>query len=194
MELDDLKNTWTELSGEAKIDTKIIEQTTKSNYKSNLKKIVYPEIVGVLVCLLGAVYIGLHFDKLDSNLLKGTGILAIVLLVLIPVISLISLLQFNTIGDLNKPYSETLADFATQKIRFHKLLKVSTLLSYLLLVMVIILLSKLFGENDISSSKYFWIFSFSFGYIFLLFYSKWVTKQYRNSLQQAENLLKELKN
>lgn len=193
MELDDLKNTWTEVTDKSKIDTKMIDEITKSNYKSNLKKIIFPEIIGVLICILSAVYIGLHFDQLDTNILKGTGILAIVLVVVIPFISLISLLQFNTIGDLNKPYAETLTDFATQKIRFHKLLKISSLLSYLLLVTVIILLSKLFGENDISKSKYYWIFSFSFGYFFLLFYSKWVTKYYRNTLQQAEDLLNELK-
>lgn len=191
MELDDLKNAWNEVSNQPKIDTKMIDQITKSKYKSNLKKIVYPEIMGVLICILSAFYIGLHFDALDTTLMKGTGILAMVLLVVLPLISLISLLQFNTIGDLNKPFSETLKDFATQKIRFHKLFKISSLLSYLLLVTIIILLSKLFGENDITKSKYFWIFSFSFGYLFLLFYSRWVAKYYKNTLEQAEDLLNE---
>ena len=189
MELDDLKRSWGEVSTQAKIDTKMIDQITKSKYKSSLKKIIYPEIIGVIICILGAIYIGLHFDKLDTNILKGTGVLAIVILVLLPVISLINLLQFNKIGDLNKPYSETLKDFVTQKNRFHKLFKINSTLSYLLLVTVIVLLSKLFGENDITKSKYFWIFSFSFGYIFLLFYSKWVAKYYKNTLQEVENLL-----
>ena len=192
MELDDLKNSWSEVSGQEKIDIKMIDQTTTFKYKSNLKKIIYPEIIGILICILGVIYIGLHFDKLNTNLLKGTGILTIVLLLLIPVISLISLLQFNNGVDTNKTYSETLKDFATQKIRFYILHKISTTLCYLLLVGIIILLSKLFGETDISKSKYFWIFSFSFGYIFLLFYSKWVSKKYKNTLQQAEFLLKEL--
>lgn len=193
MELDDLKKSWSEVANQAKIDTKIIDKITQSKYKSSLKKIIYPEIIGVLVCILGAFYIGLHFDILDTNLLKGTGILAIVILVLLPIISLISLLQFNSIGDLNKPYSETLKDFVIQKNRFHKFLKINSLLSYLLMVTVIVLLSKLFGENDITKSKYFWIFSFSLGYIFLLFYSKWVAKYYKNTLQQVEDLLNELK-
>ena len=193
MELDDLKRSWGEVSTQAKIDTKMIDQITKSKYKSSFKKIIYPEIIGVIICILGAIYIGLHFDKLDTNLLKGTGVLAIVILVLLPVISLINLLQFNNIGDLNKPYSETLKDFVTQKNRFHKLFKINSTLSYLLLVTVIVLLSKLFGENDITKSKYFWIFSFSFGYIFLLFYSKWVEKYYKNTLQEVENLLNDLK-
>jgi len=192
MELDDLKKTWSEVSNQTKIETKIIDNITKSKYKSRLKKIIYPEIIGVLICILGAIYIGLHFNKLDTNFLKGTGLLAIVLLVLLPIISLISLIQFNNIGDLNKPYSETLKDFAIQKIQFYKLLKINIVLSYLLLVTVIILFSNLFGENDITNSKYFWIFSFSFGYIFLFFYSKRVSKYYKHTLQQVEDLLNKL--
>ncbi|MGE6802525.1 hypothetical protein [Pseudomonas hunanensis] len=193
MELDDLKKSWSEASNQVRIDNKMIDQITKSKYKTGLKKIIYPEIIGILICILGAIYIGLHFDKLDTNLLKGTGVLAIIILVILPGISLMSLLQFNTIGDLNKPYSETLKDFATQKNRFHKLFKINSTLSYLLLVTVIVLLSKLFGENDITKSKYFWILSFSLSYIFLLFYSKWVAKYYTNSLKQIEDLLNELK-
>ena len=141
-----------------------------------------------MVCIVAAIYFGLHFDQLDTNLLKGMGILTFVLLALLPVISLISLLQFNNIDDLNKTYCETLKDFVTQKIRFYKLHKKDNTLSYLLLV-TIILLSKLFGENDISKSKFFWIFSISVGYIFLLFYSKWVTKPYENTVKQVEDLL-----
>jgi len=41
-------------------------------------------------------------------------------------------------------------------------------------------------------NKYFWTFSFTLGYIFLLFYSKWVSKHYNKILSQAEELLKEL--
>ena len=142
-----------------------------------------------MVCIVAAIYFGLHFDQLDTNLLKGMGILTFVLLALLPVISLNSLLQFINIDDLNKKYSETLKDFVTQKIRFNKLHKINSTLSYLLVVTIIILLSKLFSENDISKSKFFWIFSISVGYIFLLFYSKWVTKQYENTVKQVEDLL-----
>lgn len=192
MELDNLKNSWTAANSQTKINTEMIDQITQSKYNSNVKKIVYPEIIGVLICLFGAIYIRFHFDKLDTDFMKGTGILAIILLVLLPIISLISVLQFHKIGDVSKPYAETLKDFALQKIRFHKLQKINVILCYLLLVTVIILFSKLFGEKDITESKLFWITSFSLGYIFLLSYSGWVAKYYGKTLQQTEELLKEL--
>ena len=111
-----------------------------------------------MVCIVAAIFFGLHFYKLDTNLLKGMGILTIVLSVMLPVISLISLLQFINIDDLNKKYSETLKDFVTQKIRFNKLHKINSTLSYLLVVTIIILLFKLFSENDIAKSKFFFRF------------------------------------
>ncbi|MFV8325223.1 hypothetical protein [Flavobacterium sp. ZS1P14] len=192
MELDDLKKSWEAVNPKEKIDAKMIDQITQDKYTSNFKKIVYPEIIGILICFLGAIYIGLNIQELDTNLLKGTGILAIVLLVVIPIISLVSILQFKSVGDVNKQYAETLKDFAVQKIQFHHLQKINVTLSYLLLVTIIILFSKLFGKNDITESKMFWVFSFTLGYVFLLFYSKWVGKYYKNTLQQSEDLLKEL--
>lgn len=56
------------------------------------------------------------------------------------------------------------------------------------------MLPKFFNGKDITDNKYFWIFAFPFGYIFLVFVSKWVKKFYHNSLYQAEELLKELEN
>ncbi|MEO8516899.1 MAG: hypothetical protein ABI426_09145 [Flavobacterium sp.] len=192
MELDNLKNSWATTNNQAKIDTTVIDQITQSKYNSKVNKIVYPEIIGALICLFSAIYIAFQFDKLDTSLMKGTGILAMTLLVMLPIISLKSVLQFNRMGDVNKPYAETLKDFSLQKIRFYKLQKINVILCYLLLVTIIVLFSKLFGKNDITESKLFWIFSFSFGYLFLLFYSKWVAKYYSTSLKQTEDLLKEL--
>jgi hypothetical protein len=196
MELDDLKNDWEDISSQVNkqqnLNPKIIDQMTKNKYDSNLKKIAYPEIAGVIVCLIAATFVVLNFSKLDSAFLQAAGIISILLLLILPAISLVSLRQLNVTPDLTKSYAETLKDFAVQKIRFHKFQKINVTLSYLLLVATIILLSKFFNGKDITGSKYFWTFSFTFGYLFLLFYSKWVAKYYNNKLRQAQDLLKEL--
>ena len=196
MELDDLKNTWkgidNQLKNQQNLNPQMIDQMTKTKYYSGLKKIVYSEIIGVIICFAGAVYVVLNFSKLDSTFLQGVGIISILLLLTLSVISLISLRQFSMKENVNEPYAETLKVFAIKKIRFHKFQRINITLSYLLLVTTIILLSKFFGGNDITDNKYFWVFSFSFGYIFLLFYSKWVMKYYNKSLKQTEELLLEL--
>jgi hypothetical protein len=126
--------------------------------------------------------------------LQSAGVLSILLLLLLPTISSLSTWKLSKPSNLNKPYAETLKAFANQKIRFIKLQKLNVTLSYLLLVSIIVLLSKLFSGKDLFDSKYFWLFSFTIGYIFLLFYSKWVDNYYRKKLQQAEELLAELAN
>ena len=194
MELDDFKNSLNkERNAEAQhLTPKIIDQMIERKYYSKMKRIAYPEYIGVAICLLAATFIGLNFYKLDTPFLKGVGIVSIFTLLIISIISLVSLRTFNNIKDVNKPFVETLKTFATHKLRFYKLQKVNVVLSYLLLVTIIILISKLFNGIDVTGNKYFWIFSFTFGYIFLLFYSRWVMKYYKKTLMQLEELLKEL--
>jgi len=196
MELDDLKNTWKEtrnpLTDQQTVNRETLEKISNQNFRSRVNKITIPEIVGSIVCLAAAVYIGSSFDKLDSAFLQGAGVLSILLLLLLPVISYLSTRRLKVSGRIDQPYAAVVKDFAVQKIRFIKLQKLNVTLSYLLLVAVIVLLSKLFSGKDISVIKNYWLFSFSIGFIFLLFYSKWVNKYYRKTLRQAEELLREL--
>ena len=165
---------------------------TSQTYRSKMRKIIMPEIVGSIVCLAAAAFIGLRFTKLDTRLLQASGVLSILLLLLLPLISTLSTWKMSQVGKLNRSYAETLKSFAIQKIRFVKLQKLNVTLSYLLLVTVIVILFKLFSGKDLSGNKYYWLFSFTLGFIFLLFYSRWVESYYRRSLRQAEELLREL--
>ncbi len=196
MELDDLKNTWKEtkilVPKHQNVNPEMLEKMRDQKYRSKIKKITIPEIAGSLVCLAAAVFIGLSFGNLDTVLLQGAGALSILLLLLLPIISALSTRTLSTARNVNRPYAETLKAFAIQKIRFVKLQKLNVTLSYLLLVAIIVLLSRLFSGKDLSDNKYFWLFSFTIGYVFLLLYSKWVEKYYRKTLQQAEELLREL--
>jgi hypothetical protein len=196
MELDDLKSSWKDVNTQAVKKTILtpvmIDQITRAKYQSHLKKITYPEIIGVFICVIGAAFIGLNFSRLYTIFLQGMGILSIFLLLLLPVMSMLSLQRLHMPGDVNKPYAETLREFAVQKMRFYKFQRVNMTLSYLLLVTIIILLPKLFGRKGITDNYYIWTLSFSLGYIFLLFFSKFVSRNYNKALRQAEDLLKEL--
>ncbi len=196
MELDDLKNEWESVGRQTEkqnnLTPKMIDQMTQKKYYSRLNKIKYPEWIGSAICVLSAAYIGFNFNKLDNVFFQFTGVLAILLLLIMPAIGLISLSRFNVIDDSNKPYIETLRQFSVQKLRFLKFQKINAFLSYLLLVTVIILLSKLFKGRDMSRNYYFWTLAFPIGYIYLLLLLKLVKKFYGKALRQAEELLKEL--
>lgn len=196
MELDGLKNTWKNLTNQVEkqnnISPEFIDRITQTKYNTNMKKITYPEIIGAIICLTGACYIGMNFSKLDTAFFTGAGIVSIFLLLALPFLSILSLRHFYIKDDLNKTHTEILKNFAVQKIRFHKFQQVNITLSYLLLVTVIILLPKFFSGRNITAESNYWIFAFPTGYIFLLFFSKWVLKNYNTAFTKAEELLKDL--
>jgi hypothetical protein len=196
MELDDLKNTWNEMDNQVKgkqnLTLKIFDKMSNRKFHSKLYKIILPEILGSLICISSAFFIGFNFDKLDGATYQIIGVIGILVFVMVTAISLLSLQNLNKVGDVGKPYVDTLKDFATQKIKFNKLQKLNLRLSYLQLVIVVLLLPKFFEKNGITDSKYFYIFSFSVCFIFLLIFSKWVMKSYNKTIRQAEDLLKEL--
>ena len=198
MELDDIKNTWDEMSTQVNqkqnLNLKIFDNMSQRKFHSHLNKIIVPEILGSAVCTGSAVFIGFNFYRLDTISFQIVGVLAILLFVILCVLSLMSIQHLYKAGDINKPYADTLKKFAIEKIKFCKLQKLYVTLSYLLLVTVILLLTRLFGRNEITDSKYFWIFSFSIGYIFLVFFSKFVSKSYSKTIRETENLLNELSN
>jgi hypothetical protein len=196
MELDDLKNTWNEIdnqvNGKQNLTLKIFDKINNRKFHSKLSKIILPEILGSLICICSAFFIGFNFDKLDGATYQIIGVIGILVFVIVTAISLLSLQHLNKVGDVGKPYADTLKDFATQKIRFCKLQKLNLRLSYLQLVIVVLLLPKFFEKNGITDSKYFYIFSFSCCFIFLLVFSEWIMKSYNKTIRQTEDLLKEL--
>ncbi len=195
MELDDLKSTWQNEGNTAtqnNLTTLMINNMTQEKYNSKIKKIRLPEIIGSSICVIAAGFIALNFNRLDTIVLQGIGVASIIILLIISVLSVLILQRLNLKIDLNKPYAETLKIFATQRLAFYKLQKVNIILCYLLLVTIIVLLPKLFGNKDITEYKYFWLSTFTTGYIVLFFLSKFVSKYYRKTLQQSEELLKEL--
>ena len=196
MELDDLKNTWNEMDNQVKekqnLTLKIFDKMSNRKFHSKMYKIILPEILGSLICISSAFFIGFNFHKLVGATYQIIGVIGILIFVMVTGISLLSLQNLNKVGDVGKPYVDTLKDFATQKIKFYKLQKLNLRLSYLQLVIVVLLLPKFFEKSGITDSKYFYIFSFSFCFIFLLIFSKWVMKSYNKTIRQTEDLLKEL--
>ena len=196
MEIDDFKNTWDEMSKQVKekqnLNPKMFNKMSERKFTSNLQKIAIPEIIGGVICVGCAIYIGFQFKLLDTALFKIVGVVSILLLIVLPAISLFSIQQLYKSTDISKSYAETLKEFAVQKMNFWKLQKLNITLSYLLLAVVIILVTKFFGNHTNDENAYTMIFGFCFGYVVLLFFSKWVFKKYNKIIQQTEYLLNEL--
>ncbi len=198
MELEDFKSTWREvtiqLMGKQNFNPKMFDKVSKKKFRSGLLKIVLPEILGSTVCIASVFFIVFNFYKLDQIAFKIAGALSILIFLVLPVLSIISIQQLHKGVDIEKPYSDVVKQFAIRKIKFCRLQKLNLSLSYLLLVSVILTSARIFGRNETTDSKYFFIFAFSFGYIFFLVFSKWVSRSYNKTIRQTENLLRDLSN
>lgn len=196
MELDDFKNTWDKMGSQVKekqnLNLKMFDKMDRTKFHLRLKKILLPELLGSIVCTGFAIFIAFNFDKLNSVSFKIAGAVAMLLFILLPAISLVSVQQLYKSADISKSYADTLKGFAVQKIRFCKLQKLNFTLSYLLLATVIIISTRIFGRNTATDNGYFFIVAFGFGYIVLLSLSKWVFKKYNKAIRKAEDLLNEL--
>lgn len=196
MELDDLKNDWNQLQTKtqenAAFDVSVLKKITRQKIQSRLLRIVIPELTGSLFCVFGAIFIGLNFYRLNSIAFEIAGYLSIAILLLLPVISWFSIEQLHKMGNITKPYAETVKDFATQKIKFCRLQKSNFILAHLLLVTLIIVSVKIFGANATTGSKHYLFMAIMIGYAFLLFFSSMVWKNYNKIILQAGQLLHEV--
>ena len=197
MELDELKSDWENRNNrptnQNSLTSKMIDQMIQTKYDSKLNKIRYPEIGGGLVCAIAIVFIACNFNELDTSVTRCMGAIAIVLLLLLPILSFLSLSKLNFESAVNESHVEVLQQFAIDRLRFQRYQKMNVTLCYLLMVAIIILLPKFFYGKDMVINKAFWTFAFSFGYIFLLVFSGLISRYYGRSLNQAEELLREIK-
>jgi len=197
MELDELKSDWENSNNrptnQNSLTSKMIDQMIQTKYNSKLNKIRYPEIGGGLVCAIAIVFIACNFNELDTAVTRCTGAIAILLLLLLPILSFLSLSKLNFESAVNESHVEVLQQFAIDRLRFQRYQKMNVTLCYLLMVAIIILLPKFFYGKDMVINKAFWTFAFSFGYIFLMVFSRMISGYYGRSLNQAEELLREIK-
>jgi hypothetical protein len=195
MELDELQQDWDAagkaLDKKSRLADQVIDKVTADRYHASIQKIAYPELAGVVVCLLGGLYVALQFHRLEGPFLQLAGVLTIGLLLAISVLSLLSIRQLKLGGDFNKTYAATLQEFLAKKIRFSKLQKINLFLCHALVVMVIILLAA-FYRGALLDNKNYWLYAFPVGYLFLLFVSKRVMKNYNRVLEQSKGLLQEI--
>lgn len=69
MELEEMKNLWKGMSAQVEkqelLTKNLIEKVTEQKYYSKLNKIRYSEIIGTIICYLGAIYLIMNFMKID---------------------------------------------------------------------------------------------------------------------------------
>lgn len=197
MELEDMKNTWQEVSDRVEkqeiLTNQLIEKMTHEKYHSKLNKIGYSEYAGTLICYIGAAYLIGNFTKIDGLLMQIFAIIAIALLFILPIISLKSLRTIRSVNISSKTYLEAIEDFGKRKIRFQKLQKLNVSLGLFLMLTGAPVLSSILGK-DLSQIPHFWTLIFPISITFFLVFSFWVLRAYNKILNQTGKMLSDINN
>ena len=197
MELDELKGKWETLSEQLEkqqlLTEKLIMDLTKEKYNKKISGIKGAELVGAIICGITVLFILFNFEKLDTWYLQASGVIMLLFLTVAPILSFTVLNEFNKVSNSEKPMKEGLEQFAKSKKRFVSLQKTAFYMSFILFFISTLLAGKLMNGIDLVVEqpevlKY----SLPVGFLFVMLFSVVVFRKYNKSMQQAEQLLKDL--
>lgn len=198
MDLTEIQSVWSEMSLELekqkKITNEIVANMTQQQYKSRINKIKYSEIIGGIICLAAALFIIFNFQKLDTWVLQVCGIITIIIILFLPIFSFKAIKQMDSVNIIDNTYKQVLMEFAKGKELFFKVQKLSIYLGFILLLTTSIVFSKIMsGDNILSIDKIKpALISFPIAFIFFIFFTKWVTKKNKISLEKTLEILEKI--
>ncbi|MGB5275502.1 MAG: hypothetical protein WBN39_15710, partial [Flavobacteriaceae bacterium] len=90
-------------------------------------------------------------------------------------------------------YKETITVFARRKKRYNRLLKLSVYLGFILMIIILPVVSKLFNGDDVFAApvKTFWLWFLPLAFVFYYLFTKHTVSYYTANIQKAEQVLKE---
>ena len=195
MELEELRNQWSEMSANIEDQKKITDfkiiKMTEMKYMDKIRKIKITEITGAAFCFIALIFIVGGIDKLEQWYLLMCGIISVIMLILMPVLSIVALYRISSANISTDNYKQTLVDYNTNKIRFINIQKLSLCFGALLFIAILPVLGKLMSGKDLFKSATIW-YIYSVGFPFLYYFATWVLKKYRSSLNKAEEILRDL--
>jgi hypothetical protein len=195
MELEKMKTLWEEMSIEMdkqkKLTDSLIIKMTQTNYRNKVNKILIPEAMGALVCFAGIMFIAVNFQKLNTWYLLVCGIVAVLILFIMPILSIKAIRNMRSINISANNYRQSLLEYSKGKVQFVFVQKLSFYLGSILMLAVLPVMGRIIGGKDFFTETRIWYW-YAIGFPFFYWFAKWVFKSYNKSTVDAENILKEL--
>jgi hypothetical protein len=195
MELEEMKAIWGEMSVEIenqkKLTDSLIIKMTQVNYRSKIGKVTVPETIGSLVCVATALFIFINFQQLGTWYLQVCGVVSAVISLLLAVLSLRAANTLSSINILNNNFKQSLSDYSKGKIQFVFVKKLSFYLGAVLMLTILPVMCKLIDGVDLFKVTRLWLW-YAVAFPFFRWFTTWVFKSYKKTIQGAENILKEL--
>lgn len=197
MELEEMKALWGEMSIEIekqkKLTDSLIIRMTQADYRNKINKILIPEAISALVSFAGILFILINFQKLNTWYLLVCGLIAVLILSLLPILSIKAIYKIRSINILNNNYKQSLMEYSKGKMQFVFIQKLSFYMGAILMLVILPVMGKLISRMDFFKETTLWL-SYAIAFPFFYWFAKWVFNCYIKSTVDAENILKELKN
>ena len=196
MNVEELQSIWNEMSAELekqkRLTHEIIIKMTKERYKGQLQKIAKYEGIGAVVCFGAAVFILLNFDKLDTWYLVVCGAFTMMYLLVLPIMVLRSIQNMRRIDISEGNYTDNLQSFTKARDQFLFLQRIGIGLAFLLILTTLPVAGKLMNNKDIFMNSELLLWYMPVMILFLVVFSRWGYKTYKNITKSAENILREV--
>jgi len=196
MELEDLKQAWHSLDEEdaatPSLSPSAIKTIMTTKYRHNLRRILLPEVLFTALYLYFIMFLAGFHEMLDSRFLRLLGGTTMLLLLVFPILRFAFLRQLYRLSNPALPYAASLRTFARQKLHFLLLQRARAGVGFLIVLALSVLTTKIYGEYDVTTSKYFWAILFTVGFFSVYVINKLLLRRYQKAITSAEQLLKDL--
>jgi hypothetical protein len=195
MELEEMKTLWDNMSAELekqkKMNSNLIIKMTKANYRNKMGKIILPEAIGSLGCMAVIVYILANFQKLGPWYLVVCGVVAALILLILPLLSLWGIYKMHSVDISGSSYKQSIQEFSKAKMKFIFAQKMTFYLAPLLMLAILPVMGMLMGGKNFFTQTNIWLW-YAISFPFFYPFTKWVYRHYVKATTGMENLLKEL--
>ncbi len=196
MNVEELQSIWNEMSAELekqkRLTHEIIIEMTKERYKGQLQKIAKYEGLGAVVCFGAALFILMNFDKLDTWYLAVCGAFTLLYLLVLPIMVLRSIQNMRRIDISEGNYTDNLQSFTKARDQFLFLQRIGIGFAFLLILTILPVAGKLMKNKDIFMNSELLLWYMPVMILFLVVFSRWGYKTYKNITKSAENILREV--
>lgn len=195
MEFEELQAAWgtmnEELKKQKKLTDKIIMDMTKQKYKNKYSTAKTLESLASIVCFVMGFYVIVNFGKLDIWYLQVLGIFTILFYTVFPILSLNALFRLNNL-DLSQDYGALMVDFNKRKKWFLLVQQLSIALCFVLVIAALPVIVKISDGKDMLLDSDTWLWYIPLAMIFLVFFTRWGYRCYKNMTNSAERILTDL--
>lgn len=197
MEIEELKNTWQQMSSQIEkqkeLNNKMILDMTKLKFSNKIKTIANFEGLGAIILFITLCYFIFNIKAFDTLPLQICAFVSISIMTILPILSLSTIYRMNSINLSNTNQKSTLIEFTKRRSQFLLVQKWGIGLSAIFMFTIMPLAMKLGSGKDFFADGNNNILWFApIGIILLLLFARWGYNCYSKITNDAANLLNDL--